>query len=278
MEKAYENLMVASDHGAPAPTSPAQHDIETAESLAGTNSEWTRERIHTLHALIHVRLAAASDNLAGTGTLLGQKGEGVFSPWSVARSVLEIAGIAYWLLEPGLTTESRLARSFTDRLVSIRGAARFGGKAGSQFDFKQRAGDVTALAGRLGMSASGSGLKVWVDQPQPSKTELVTELLGSRLSSANYSLFSGWAHGEAWALLDTLQRSKDTEDPSGTGRTLRGASLTFDHYQFIAALASKGFTNAVDRAVAYFGWASSDWELSVRRAFGAVGKAPTLIE
>jgi hypothetical protein len=278
VEKAYESLVTSSDYGAPAVGSKAEADVEAAEARSIPESLWGRERIDTLHALILLRLAAASDNLAATGTLLGQKGEGVYSPWTAARSVLEAAGIAYWLLDPALGLEARISRAFTDRLVSIRGAARFGSKIGATFDFEQRSDEVAETARSLGLQVSGTGLKRYVGEPFPTKTEVVTELLGTQLSPANYSLFSAWAHGEAWALLDTVQRGEDHEDPSGAGRRLRRASITFDHYQFIAAISARGFVNAVNRGLGYFGWASLDWERRVQNAFRSIGKAPTLVE
>lgn len=118
---------------------------------------------------------------------------------------------------------------------------------------------------------SGKGLA-------PRRTVLVTALLGSDLSPANYSLFSGWAHGEAWALLDAVGRSADAPDPSGIGRTLRRPALTFDHYQFIAAIAARGFSDSVERAISYFGWASDRWAEQVRNAFRAIGKPPSVME
>ena len=156
-----------------------------------------------------------------------------------------------------------MSRAFTDVLASIRGAARFGDKAGIVFDFGAAAHNLSATATALGLTVSGSGIGTSFGETMPSKTDLVAALIGLSGEDADYSLLSGWAHGEAWALADTLQFGADMP-----------VSLPWDHCQYIATVAGRGFVNAVERAVYYFGWAEGAWRVTTQRCFDAIGKTP----
>jgi hypothetical protein len=273
--RGYAHVMAISGHGSAVPGSEAANEIAAIAELGrGGQAGWSRERIDTAHALVQLRLSGASDLVAGTGTLIAAAKEGVYSPWSTGRSAFESAGIAFWLTEPGVGVRDRVARSLTDRLASIRGAQRFGRQVETDVDFEQRFETIVKLAEGLGFEVGGEKLLRYVGSPYPKKSEFAEAVLGPELSGA-YSLFSGWTHGEAWTLTDSLRRGPDKSDPTGEGRVLRAPGLTLYHYGYIAALVGRAFVNAVDRAIGYFGWESVAWRECAVRSFRAVGKVPT---
>lgn len=67
------------------------------------------------HTVIDWYVQATGDFLYGTGEVSRESYNLAFSSAAVARSACEYAGIAWWLAEPGISIDSRIAR--TARLV-----------------------------------------------------------------------------------------------------------------------------------------------------------------
>jgi len=271
----YYTLTDRHEHGAPAVGSVAAQDLSNQQRRTD-GAPWGQEPAFTLQSLALMRLAAAADNLAATGLLIAAKREGLYSPWSVGRAVMEASGVAFWLLDPSLSIKDRVGRSLTDRLVSIASARRFGSKVGSGFNFEDRFQQVVEKTGVLDLHVMGEGWGRYVETPRPNKTQLVHDVLGPVVSPGIYSLFSGWAHGEAWAISEAVRYSPTVEDTAVPGRILRRPAITLDHYRFIAALCARSFTNAVDRAVDYFAWSAGDWTTVKSNSLKAIGKSDLL--
>jgi len=259
LDKGFEELLDDTGGGAPQPGSEAQAELDNAET--GTDGlHWGPDPVSTTHVLAQIRLAAASDQVRGTGKLAASSEGGLFSPWAPGRAALEAAGVAYWLLEPNIGARERVARGLTDLMRSIRGARRFASKAGVDFDFDARFDDAATTAAHLGLTITGEGWGRYVGSDDlPSKTELVEAISGPD-NEGIYSIFSGFAHGEAWALFETLRYSPDVKDPSGLGRTLRQPSLPMSYFAYLTAMTASGFGRVVERAGAYYGWSSSRWQ------------------
>ena len=80
--------------------------------------------VETLIGQAKMALMSAADHMAAVeraldGPLL------TFSPWTVARTVLEATALVYWLLEPTGPTRDRISRSLVLRVLDVDGQIRF---------------------------------------------------------------------------------------------------------------------------------------------------------
>ena len=95
--------------------------------------------------------------------------------------------------------------------------------------------------------------------------------LGSRQQGV-YSLFSGFAHGEAWTFFEALRYSPDVDDPSGFGRTLRQPGLPMSYYAYLTAVIASSFGRVVERTATYYGWSSPRWQRRSEESAGLLRK------
>lgn len=162
------------------------------------------------------RLVAAGDHCFALERLLRPSAQS-HAPWTIARGVLEASSVAKWLLDPSLDTNTRLSRSMSLRLLSLREqkkfanttldqrpeTSRFLGNVSSHSE--DRIEHVVSQAKRLGirekrdakdrLQGFGEGI--------PNKVDL-TQLIFR--DAWVYRMLSGVAHGEAWATMSLTMR------------------------------------------------------------------------
>jgi hypothetical protein len=189
------------------PKSPLAGDARNSESLQVAHAAWAGivHSIDHLHALRALLIQAQVLNLG--------------APYTLARSAMENAATAVWLLEPAQRLERlrrrlKLAhheaweegelhkllpakalkgkRSAQERMAAIRALAVQGGL------------DASAVAGRFSyekvIKAAAKTTLREDDKPDPDK------LSSEELAAVMWRLCSGFAHGRTWASMSWLER------------------------------------------------------------------------
>ena len=160
-----------------------------------------------------------------------------FSPWSIARGVLESSATAVWLLEDVDVTE-RLARSFSTRLQHLQDQQSYARDALKRdpeiTEFKQALPIIGERVTHLISAAKDFGIPQKRDRNDrligfgsgmPNIMEMVDKQLDE---GGTYRLLSAVVHARTWALLPTGFRRVDT----GSGITLE-QNLTVDSARFL---------------------------------------------
>jgi hypothetical protein len=91
---------------------PALSELEAGKEKT---EQWLGNPVAFAHTVIDWYAQATGDFLYGTGEVSRESYNLALSSAAVARSACEYAGIGWWLAEPGIEIESRIAR--TARLV-----------------------------------------------------------------------------------------------------------------------------------------------------------------
>ena len=168
------------------------------------------EAAETCYSQVGLALASAGDNMFALQRVLAEPMM-TFTPWVLARAVLESTATASWLLDPNAGLTTRISRSMSLRLRQLRDQAAFGRQAikenwrsadkvrGIPSHVEGRVEAILANAANLGVETKHDrkGNVVGFGGGLPSATELA-ERLGE---GSTYRLFSGLAHGRMWAQL-----------------------------------------------------------------------------
>ena len=180
-----------------------------AKELAGTSNP---EPLRTAYSFGVQSLVAAGDHCFALDRVLRPSAHS-HAPWTLARGVLEGSSAAKWLLDPSLEVHTRLARSMSRRLSSLReqqkfleGMARRPELPGSDSlvrdisHTEDRIEAVISQAEELGVpeKRSKDGKLLSFGEGMPSKVKLVELSFGD---ASMYRLLSGAAHGEPWATM-----------------------------------------------------------------------------
>ena len=233
---------------APTPGSVSDQDHSSGDRLAACS-----------HDLAATFLRATIDHLVTWDKLLGGPGNGrpgfqpTFAHLSLLRTAHESAWLAYWLTEPGITPDRRLARGLAaqhDDLDERRkielalGCPMYTPPAKSAAD---RLGDLLDQAETRGLTKLDRKGKRSLATPLLSAVGLfdMYEPARNGRGSYIYRLYSGYAHGKQWALAQGAQAAGPA-DASGT--TL--ASIRADVPR--AVLTTQLAVNAMEKAVNAF--------------------------
>jgi hypothetical protein len=155
----------------------------------------------------------AGDHISAFAKLIAPPIE-VIATWTAMRALLEAAARAKWLLEPGLDTKTRVARSVALRFVGLVEQQRFVRSA--QPDrvpwLRERMNEVERDANSWGLPTikDKDGKRIGVGVRVPRATDLIEETLGE---SELYRLMSAVAHGHHWAILALCYRQVERPAP-----------------------------------------------------------------
>lgn len=243
----------------PVPRSEGAGDLANGET--GTGGPWGDGPVRTAHALTHALLDAAVAHIRALA-LLYVGSPPPMAPTTVARSVFETAGTAWWLMEPGIGARSRVARVTSERLRSAREAA----KAISLLQGSVTPSDYSETETQVIMYATGLGLTATAGDPRidgqvrPNSTDLITTLFttDSALSRPQaqlvYPVYSGVAHG----LLYGIQQFLRPEQVQGevrlvwkTDPQINDAVVSYTLTTIIAA---------IERILAVMAWDRRTWD------------------
>jgi hypothetical protein len=175
------------------------------------------EAPRTAYVQAGIALLAPGDHMCALERALTQPVM-TFAPWSLARSVLEAASVASWLLDPDLDVKARISRSMTLRLSHLRHEATFVRVAQQQHpEAREQFSKAIPLVERRirGLVTQAERLKLAVKLDKNNKPTAIgarmptaTDLAGLLGEGPLYRLFSAAAHGRTWAQLGlSLKRS-----------------------------------------------------------------------
>ncbi|WP_090800972.1 hypothetical protein [Asanoa ishikariensis] len=126
----------------------------------------------------------------------------------LARSVLESAGFAYWLVDPQITVRQRVARTYLHFWEAASTAVKNAAAVGSAQSIAGAQAHLASILTRvddLGLGHRKTKGKTTIGGEQlPSKTDRVAAVLAGPVRGEHaivYSLYSGVAHGEMTGIL-----------------------------------------------------------------------------
>lgn len=104
----------------PGPGSEAAAELSNNQSRQG-GAPWGEDPPRTAYAAANLMMTGVLDNLASINQVLGTQMP-VIGPTVLARSAIEIASGAWWLMEPGIGVRRRVCRELALSLESARRA------------------------------------------------------------------------------------------------------------------------------------------------------------
>lgn len=151
-------VAVKTSHGAkPSPGSPA--DRELKELQPRLEGERLSTPVSTTHSLGSLALASAEDHLEALAVTLRAPGI-ILAPITLARAVLESAGRAWWIFDPEIDGERRVARGLTELLYGLRQKMALGEPLGEPDRMRLRIDEIVE-------AAVNHGLDLLLPDPKP---------------------------------------------------------------------------------------------------------------
>lgn len=191
----------------PAPWSPATQELHAARKRAGQAGVWGEEPVRMAYGLASMHYRTALEHARAMGALM--TGASTAIPVVVlARALVEVAGQAWWLLEPGIGHVRRV-----ERLQILRCRSAVEGQRAAEADgvpdtehgqYTETTAQVEDYSRRLGLAVPAWSRRdrtyVCGNEQLPSATSLVRGLFDKVDVPSVYNLYSGYAHGHLFAL------------------------------------------------------------------------------
>lgn len=201
----------------PVQGSPADGELRAAQTTNAGTGQWGQEPIRAAYALATINYYAALEQAKSMAALM--TGAFTAAPLAVlARSLIESASRAWWLLEPGIGVLARVERLLAARYASaVEGerAAKADGATIAEFGlYTETVAAVQNCSRDLGLPVPTRDGYVYVcgEQRLPSSSQRVIDMFSEIDVPSVYSLYSGFSHGEVYAL---RQAFHETTEPDG---------------------------------------------------------------
>jgi hypothetical protein len=185
--------------------------------------EWSSNPV--LDANLHAGLLvnSATDHVQGLAAVLRMDAGGIFSTYTVARGLVEVAARAWYLLEPGVDSRERVRRHMNERLYSLNEARLLihgGGEAAPHQDAQEqkilRSAKVHSFSWRNRNSYKAARLGNARVNTMTLADNCVATILGERtFGMMIYRLLSAQAHGTSYGLMQLL--GNPAAPPAGAG-------------------------------------------------------------
>jgi hypothetical protein len=203
----------------PAWQSEASRELSNSE-IRADGTAWGDVPVRTAYAAASVFLLTAADCLrtmeASVNVLTT-----TYTSSVLARAVMEPGAQAWWLLEGGIGARRRVIRSILIRASSARWlekSVNSAHPAGKPSDYGEDQARVTAYAKSLGLSYTCNNKKAECEgESLPGYTARATKFEKAVGVSAAYSVYSGAAHAELYAV---MQGWRDVGPPHPAGTLL----------------------------------------------------------
>lgn len=263
------------------PKSGSQAAVELANTeVRQDGTPWGEAPVRTAYAAANLMMTGVLDNLASLRQLLADQMP-VIGPTVVARSAIEIASGAWWLMEPGIGARRRVCRELALSLTSARRAKQVAEEyqaTGFQMsnaiaDAHQQESRVTQRIADLGIGSASSGFSPRIEGE---RAELATDrtalMLRSVLSASVpgesvYRTYSAVTHGEIYGLMDFMAPGVTSD-----GSTLLHWHLHPDVLDSTVQMAIAAFREAYWRINKVMGWGKLEgdlWELKLGKIYNS---------
>jgi hypothetical protein len=241
------------------PGSVADHDRRWTEP--GVDPAVSSRGVESLYASARLSLVAVADQALSLARLVSEPEPGPFGSYgveAVARSAVEIAARAWWLLEFGAPTRDRVGRMMADQLFSAYEAERMAdrmvwtqGVAG----MSPTSAEIRSKCDELGLSYDKEQRAPTVaGQTRPGSTPLVERLMRGTIYEPShpmvYLLTSATTHGTHYAL---MRAYRDTGERRG-GEPVYERFVDHRQIEPVAGVVIEAFIAVVRRAIQLTGW------------------------
>lgn len=257
----------------PDANSRAMAEIASEGQYVGA-SPWGDEPVQQAHHLGHLLLLSSDDSVRAACKLLSEGEAPVFAHVVLARSALEHAGRAWWLLDPDLTIRQRVIRGFNERLYSLVQQTRLAIERDARRKARDRIRGIFEEGERIGFRRlpAERGQPASLEERRPSPTRLMGRLLeiggDEDLGKLVYSYFSAVTHGTAFGLTQSVDRDMATAPPE---LGLQQGAL-FTSSQAVCTVLTGlilGSGRALKARNDLFAWESAKWNTTMVSAFRA---------
>jgi hypothetical protein len=241
---------------------PASSEIQEEARLV---TEMEPVPVKAGHTFIRLGHLFVIDQLRALARLPALEPPALFAPFVIARSVLDTAGAAYWLAEPGISTDQRVQRRLVTNVLQARVQ-----QVPQREEFADKLAELKSVPEHVRQYCSTQG---WTfdskdpprieEQERPSQRVLLGEVvdpdrdnLRTGLGATLWWFLSGYTHGSFDALISVLEVNPDS-DPATPNAMIMvdGARLVW--LVFVAARAARRLT---ERRAALFGDMAPDVE------------------
>ena len=237
-----------------------------SDSAAASEAKETDgEAIHTAVTQSRLHILSTGDHLVALHRALEPEML-TFSPWTIARTILEFASWALWILDEDCDVETRLSRSLMLRLVNVEDQMRLVDPSDPDSEsvkagLRERRKEILGKAKRLGLTVSrAKGGKRRVQSigniSRSFSTNVVQEVLAEGWA---YRLLSGAEHQRSWASLNLSMRKVE-------GLNLITPELKEPGWLFLVSGALRWFSTATWRYYEYCGFATDELEAIFQEA------------
>jgi hypothetical protein len=272
-------------HLGPAKWEPASGSEAAAElsnnQTRQDGSPWSGDPPRTAYAAANLMMTGVLDNLASINQVLGIQMP-VIGPTVLARSAIEIASGAWWLMEPGIGVRRRVCRELALSLESARRAKQVaeefqatGFQVGQEItDASQQEARVLQRIADLGITPpTQSGFSPAIEGERAmSATGATASMLRAVLPTSIpgqfvYRTYSAVTHGEIYGLMNFMAPGVTSD-----GSTLLHWHLPPDVLDSTIQLAIAAFRESYRRINKVMGWGKLEgdlWEIRLRKIYNS---------
>jgi hypothetical protein len=264
-------------------------DSEAAAELANTEnradgSPWGDVPVRTAYAAANLMMTGVLDNLAALRQLLDDQMP-VLGPTVVARSAIEIAAGAWWLMEPGLGARARVCREGVLSLTSARRAGQLAdefretGHEVSEAIEEASQQEATAMQriATLGIGKPTMGFAPTIENEKaPDATHGTAAMLKAVMpasipGTAVYRTYSAATHGTIYGLMQFMAPGATSD-----GSPLLHWHLRPDVLDSTVQMAIGAFRETWRRISKVMGWGKLEgdlWELKLWKIYSSPASA-----
>lgn len=267
----------------PEPGSEAAAEIANTE-VRQTGAPWGENPPRTAYAAASLMMTGVLDNLASIHKLIGIEMP-VIGPTVIARSAIEIASGAWWLMEPGIGVRRRVCRELVLSLESARRARQVaqefqvhalahGVQAGQEItDALQQEAEVLQRIMDLGIAAPTSGFSPKVENEKAeSATNATAGVLKDVLrkygpGSSIYRTYSAVTHGTLYGLMNFTESGVAAD-----GSKLLSWQLCPELLDSTVQMAIAAFDQTYRRINKVMGWGKLEhnlWEIKLGKIYNS---------
>ncbi|MFF4305525.1 SLOG family protein [Streptomyces sp. NPDC001601] len=255
------------------PGAKSQAAAELANNETGRTGPWGEDPPRTAYAAANLLMTGVLDDLGSLRQLLGNPMP-VIGPTIVARSAVEIASTAWWLMEPGIGARRRVCRELVLSLKSARRAKQVAQDMEASeavTDALQQESRVLQRIADLGIGQPTSGNRPVIEGEQATTaTDQTAQMLKAVLppnasAESVYRIYSAVTHGEVYALMNFT-----APGVSSNGQTLRHWNLDPDVLDSTVQVAIGAFREAYLRIHQVMDWGKLDrdlWDIKLGKIF-----------
>jgi hypothetical protein len=241
--------------------SPAEAEFTKQSLYAGP---WSDEPLAEATTAGIMLIYAAEDHLRSAGELISG-GTSRYGPFTLLRAAFELSAQAWWIFDPGIDLEERLARGANFILNSHRERQKLEAEIGHPDSRAPKIQAILDTAEQTGLGVTPAKKKSprWVRHYPKDNTSLCRLFMQDSsspdtLGAVIYRYLSATPHGTLHGLLRSTREVPGM--PAGKTGVLRSQELDANELAMFTASVLVAYVYATERQMVYFGWAGPAWD------------------